>query len=99
MTMTELHPARSVFSTEAVVPHTEAAADHRAEDLAAELLRCSELCRLAAEQLTPDTPTRSADTRSSPVRSADAIAAAGLAPSRGPRWSLQPARAGGRPAT
>lgn len=93
MTVTELHPVRSVFSTEAVAPHTATVADQRPEDLAAELMRCSELCRLAAGLLTRDEPAVA------PTRITETTAAGGPPPPQGPRWSVQPVRANGRPAT
>lgn len=91
MTVAELHPVRSVFSTEAVVPRSTGGLDQRAADLAEELLRCSELCRLAAGLLTRDPQV-------APTRINGAAVAGGPPVPAGPRWSVQPVRPDGRPA-
>jgi hypothetical protein len=95
VSISEVHSTRSVFSTQAVDPLQWSAGAEHADDLAAELLRCAELCRLAAEILVrdgqelPAAPTRI-------VPSTSPVAAA--APSPGLRWSVEPVSPANRPA-
>ncbi len=94
MSVTEVHAARSVFSTQAVDPLHWSGHDGHAADLAAELMRCSELCRMAAEILTRD----GQDVPAAPTLIGTTTADHGTAPVKGLRWSVEPVSPAGRSA-
>jgi hypothetical protein len=95
MSISEVHTARSVFSTQAVDPLHWSGPAARADDLAAELLRCAELCRLAAEILVRD----GQDLPTAPTRiGASAAPVDAEPPPLGLRWSVEPVSSAGRSA-
>jgi len=88
--ITQVFPAGSVFSTEVVDRRVRPLPDARPADLAAELLRCAELCRATAGLLSR--ADRVVDARvAEPARRWPT-------PGHGPRWSVEPSpRAGSSP--
>lgn len=95
MSLSEVHTTRSVFSTQAVDPLRWPGSAEQADDLAAELLRCAELCRLAAEILVRD----GQELPAAPARIVPSTSPVAPAPpTHGLRWSVEPVSPANRPA-